>query len=323
MNPSEPHRTSDSTEPAAAQQPIPAGVQPHTETKKPVRPVRRGFPSAGDLLALLGIFVVSYLAATLIALVAGCAFPSTHEGEMVYPTDAAWSKTQFVVYVSMMGLAILLTLLYRRARGGRGRVARFSLKGLNPVLLLWGVVLLVATVIVIEPLVSFFRFLPVPDLTPGVWTVLMAVVAAPILEEFLCRGIILESLRARYGVIAAWLVSSIFFAVIHLHPAMVVNAFVVGLILAYICIRSSSLFPGIVLHAFNNALALSLAWTLLPEGRFAGKSVGELTLRELVGNEGTYALVYLVALAVFASSGYMVYRTLTRMKAVEKKAAEA
>lgn len=319
MNPSETNRPA---EPSPTQQ-TPAEARPDNEATKPFRHARRGFPSAGDLLALLGIFVISYLAATLIALAAGCDFPSTLEGEMVYPTDAAWGKTQFVVYTVMMGLAILLTLLYRRARGGRGRVARFSLRGLNPVLLLWGVVLLVATVIVTEPLVSFFRFLPVPDLTPGIWTVLMAVVAAPLLEEFLCRGIILESLRVRYGVIAAWLVSSIFFAVIHLHPAMVVNAFVVGLIFAYICIRSSSLFPGIVLHAFNNALALTLAWTLLPEGRFAGKSIGDLTFRELVGNEGTYALIYLVALAVFAGSGYMVYRTLSRMKASEKKAAEA
>lgn len=337
MNENENNRPDMSREPGGAHQemqPFPGGAQSQPvsdegmgrngkeKAPKSDRP-RRGFPSAGDLLALVGLFLVSYLAATLIAFFAGSAFPSTEGGETVFPPEEAWGRTQCIVYLITMSLTVLLTLAYRRARGGRGPLARFSPRGLNPILILWGVILLVATVVVTEPLVNFFRFLPVPDLTPGGWTVLMAVVAAPLFEEFLCRGVVLESLRSRYGVVAAWLVSSIFFAVIHFHPAMVVNAFIIGLILAYIYIRSSSLFPGIILHAFNNALALTLAWTQWPEGRFAGKNIGDLTLREMIGNEGTYALVYLVSLTVFILSGYMVYRTLRRMKAEEKKRREA
>lgn len=324
-------RASDrALDPTQAREPHSEQQPPAEEDRRhPVDPVgkavsaRRGFPSAGDLLALIGIYLVSYMAAMLTAFLAGCAFPSTEGGETIFPAELAWGKTQFIVYILTMTLTVLFTLLYRRARGGRGPLARFSPRGLNPILILWGVVLLVATVVVTEPLVNFFRFLPMPDLTPGGWTVLTAVAAAPLFEEFLCRGVVLESLRSRYGVVAAWLVSSIFFAVIHLHPALVVNAFIIGLILAYIYIRSSSLFPGIILHAFNNALALVLAWTVWPEGPFAGKSVGDLTLREIIGNEGIYALVYIVSLVVFIASAYMVYRTLRRMKADEKKRREA
>lgn len=294
-----------------------AAQEPQKEQRPAAR--RRGFPTAGDLLALVGIFLISQLFALLIAFLSGCAFPSVQGGETRYPPDGTWSRTQCIVYMTSMALTILFTLLYRRARHGRGPVARFSLRGLNPILILWGVVLLVATVVVTEPLVDFFRFMPLPELTPGGWTVLMAVVAAPLFEEFLCRGIVLESLRPRYGVVAAWLVSSIFFAVIHFHPALVVNAFIIGLILAYIYIRSSSLYPGIVLHAFNNALALLLAWTAWPEGPYAGKNIGELTLRELIGNPGVYALVYIVSMAVFLASAYMVFRTLGKMKRAEKK----
>ena len=45
---------------------------------------------------------------------------------------------------------------------------------------------------------------------------------------------------------------------IHFYPAAVVNAFVMGLLLGFIYIRSNSLYIVVILHAFNNALAMLL-----------------------------------------------------------------
>lgn len=112
--------------------------------------------------------------------------------------------------------------------------------GSIPALLLWGFVLICAAGVVLEPLLA-----QLPDLSlnvgRGLWTLLMLVLFAPVLEELICRGLVLGTLRARYGVTLAWLVSALFFGVMHLQPVQVINAFVVGLILGYVYISTDSL----------------------------------------------------------------------------------
>ena len=122
-----------------------------------------------------------------------------------------------------MALTLGGVLLYRKRRGGTRTIAHLSKRGFNPRRLLWALVTLV--------------------------------VMAPLFEETLFRGVILESARARYGTLAAWAISSLVFGLAHLHPALVVNAFVLGLVLGYIYIRTDSLWSTVILHAVNNALA--------------------------------------------------------------------
>ncbi|MEG1622941.1 MAG: CPBP family intramembrane glutamic endopeptidase [Alistipes sp.] len=312
------YQTSQST---AQQSDAELKSQASASTEKPKK--RSSFPTLGDLLAIVGLVLVSTLISQLGTYLLGCQFPTMKNGEMVYPPSAVWGHTVAVSYFLLMCVLITLTLLYRALRGGHGRLVRFSARGFNPILILWGVVLLIATNVVFEPLVNFFQFMPMPDMGTGGWVVLMTVVAAPLFEELLCRGIVLESIRTKYGVVAAWLLSSIFFAILHVHPAMVVNAFIIGLLFGYIYIRSSSLFPTIFLHAFNNALALALMWTHWSGERFAGKPLSSLRLSEIIGNQGVYVVVYLLALMIFVASGYMVYRTLRQIKQDEKKQQEA
>ena len=124
---------------------------------------------------------------------------------------------------------------------------------------------------------------------------------------------VLESLRTRYGVVAAWLLSSLFFGVIHLQPQLVVNAFFVGLILAYIYIRTDSLWPAMILHAVNNGVAY-LMMTL---------GCGSFLLSDLVPDRTVYTILYVVSAAVCAASGVMVWRTLRELGRREKKRDEA
>lgn len=297
-----------------------AGAEPPKSTddarQTPDNAPRPPFPNWVDMLALLGLFLLSSLVGIVGARIAGCEFPTSGG---VYPAD--WGWTVFLSYVVQMTAMVLLTLLYRRIRRGTHRIARFSARGWNPVLLLWGVVLLLAVNIVISPLLELIRFdwLPLPDPGRGLWALLSAVVAAPVLEELLCRGIVLESLRARYGVVTAWLGSSLFFGLIHLQPVMVVNAAVLGLIFAYLYIRTSSLWPCILLHAFNNALALLLMWTEFPGAKFEGRPMAELSLGELIDNPRLYALVYGAALLTALLSAWQFSRKITTLKAGERK----
>lgn len=135
-------------------------------------------------------------------------------------------------------------------------------------------------------------------------------------EEFLCRGILLDAARAKGGAAYGLLFSALFFGVIHFYPAAVVNAFVMGLLLGFIYIRSNSLYIVVILHAFNNALAMLLL-TL---------GYAHTTLYELMSAHGLkmlYTVVYGVSLGIFLVAGYMVWKTIARLREQEQAAAEA
>ena len=206
-------------------------------------------------------------------------------------------------------------LIYRRLRGGNRRLGRYAVRGLNPALILWGMLLMAATNVVLEPLL---QLLPeIPDFYGRGWrALLLTVVMAPLAEEFLCRGILLDAARAKGGAAYGLLFSALFFGVIHFYPAAVVNAFVMGLLLGFIYIRSNSLYIVVILHAFNNALAMLLL-TL---------GYAHTTLYELMSAHGLkmlYTVVYGVSLGIFLVAGYMVWKTIARLREQEQAAAEA
>ena len=267
----------------------------------------RKFPTIGDLFAMLGVVLGAQVVIGLLGMLfLQFAVPGSDFKAMA---PEALGRFNAVVYVVSMAAALGGLLYYRRARGGRGRWARFSTRGLNPALLLWGFVLICAAGVVLEPLLA-----QLPDLSlnvgRGLWTLLMLVLFAPVLEELICRGLVLGTLRARYGVTLAWLVSALFFGVMHLQPVQVINAFVVGLILGYVYISTDSLWSVMILHAMNNAVAYLMMIT------------GHANTL-LIHNRVVYVAVYVVAVALLIVSGRMMLLALRRIKEAEKNRAAA
>ena len=79
---------------------------------------------------------------------------------------------------------------------------------------------------------------------------------APIIEEMLFRGIILEGLAKHYRLTTAVLVSSILFALVHLPVGVIValNIFLLALFLAWVRLESGSLMLCVICHATFNAI---------------------------------------------------------------------
>lgn len=274
---------------------------------------RRGFASLGDIAALMLIFLLSSLVGGLVVRLMGCAMPEVVDSQLLYPSD--WDLTTCITYVVQMALMLSLTLLYRHLRGSHGPLARLSLRGLNPLLILGGIVVMLSMSVVMEPLLGLVdaEQLPMPDPGEGAWTILSVVVLAPLCEEFLCRGILLEGLRSRYGVTVALLGSSFFFAVIHLHPVMALNAFALGLLFGILALRTDSLWPSILLHSFNNAVALLLMRTEFPGERFDGRPMSELGLSEMISDPSTYWIVFGVAVLICLRAAIVSIRRLNRV----------
>lgn len=212
------------------------------------------YPSLGRTAWLLAgtLLAVLVLAAAAVAL-----FPEWPQIiQMAVPTEIALAGA-VVWAVHRSGLP------WRRALG---------LQALSPAVLAPLALVLVGSVTVFsEMYVVVQRVVPIPpefealqrDLlrisgpTDLVFTVALAVVVAPLLEEALFRGVILHGLARRRGPGAAVLWTAAFFAFFHFYnPWQIVPTFFLGLLLGWVVLTTRSLWSSIVLHSAFNGLSL-------------------------------------------------------------------
>ena len=94
--------------------------------------------------------------------------------------------------------------------------------------------------------------------------VLYTVIGAPIVEEVLCRGLILRQFRRASSDWVAIFVSAGVFAVIHGNLYQMAFTLPLGILLGYLAARADSILPTILLHAaFNGSNYLVILWQYL------------------------------------------------------------
>lgn len=86
--------------------------------------------------------------------------------------------------------------------------------------------------------------------------ILAFAVTPAICEEIAFRGFLLAGFRRRGRVGIAIVLSSLAFGLIHMIPHQVFNATLLGLLLGAICVRTRSIFPGILFHFVYNTLGV-------------------------------------------------------------------
>ncbi|NCB07654.1 MAG: CPBP family intramembrane metalloprotease [Bacteroidia bacterium] len=91
----------------------------------------------------------------------------------------------------------------------------------------------------------------------GWWGAFIKVaVTAPVVEELIFRGIILQGLRRNYNAFVSVFISALLFALFHLNPWQFPATFVLGLLLGWIMLRTQNIFLSILGHSINNFLVL-------------------------------------------------------------------
>jgi membrane protease YdiL (CAAX protease family) len=104
--------------------------------------------------------------------------------------------------------------------------------------------------------VQLEQFSSFPNNTPALILYFIQLsILAPICEEFVFRGLILQSLR-KYGNFFAVLVSSVMFGILHGNFSQTPFAFVVGLALALTVIETGSIWISIIIHCLINSTSL-------------------------------------------------------------------
>jgi sodium transport system permease protein len=128
-----------------------------------------------------------------------------------------------------------------------------------------------------NPLTAELRFLGSRTRSPiGWWEALQYLLILAVLpaacEELTFRGFILTGLRRRFSTGIAIVFSSLLFALYHFNVFQFVPAFLLGLILGLLAVRTGSILPGVLFHFIHNS-------TLLCMVILQGTGISEVELR--------------------------------------------
>lgn len=186
----------------------------------------------------------------------------------------------FLAYSVGMGATYFIALQLRTRKPGE---SLHSFQPGNwiiyPILLVatWACMLFIMPVVEIYPPPEWLQDL-LEELidSSSIWAFLSLVVAAPIFEELVFRGIILDGFLKQYAVRKSILWSAFFFGLYHLNPWQFVTAFGLGIFIGWIYHRTRSLLPCMAIHAFANGTSFFVSAGMTEEQR-------DLTLLETVG----------------------------------------
>jgi len=99
------------------------------------------------------------------------------------------------------------------------------------------------------------------DKADGGWVIALVavvVIGAPLIEEIVYRGMILQSLQGRFNEILALVLSAAWFAAIHLQPVELPGLFFFAIVLGLCYLTTGRLGSAILAHAAFNATGLLL-----------------------------------------------------------------
>ena len=275
----------------------------------------RRFPAVADVVVMLILFLLVQVGVGAVLHIFGISLPDSlpydsTDIETYVSHQVALGERVAIVYPISMLLALAAVWIYMRIRGGKGLKIRLSVAGFNPNIILAGTLWVLAAQVLLEPLSMVLPGGGDSGVGRGFWACITSLVVAPVLEELLCRGVVLESVCRGWGSKVAVLVSALFFGIIHVEPATMVVAVVVGAILGVIYLRTASLFSVILIHSINNAAALALIYI----------GIGGETLYDIVGGGVMYYIIYVVAALLFALMTFETVRRTLRKR--EKKSNE-
>lgn len=115
------------------------------------------------------------------------------------------------------------------------------------------------------PMIALENFMDLPDymgqdfvdMAHNPIGILVLCIIAPIAEEYLFCGLMMRKmLRWNISPWYAIVGSSIMFGLIHINPAQIPGAIIMGIVMAWMCYRTRSLIPGIIIHITNNTICL-------------------------------------------------------------------
>jgi len=267
--------------------------------------VNKTYPGIGQTFALLGVFIVCALI-----------FALPVELMKTGVSEITGSLFSLIGYIFPMVLVLLFCIRKRKNW-------HFLFRKVPIYVYLLIIPICLSYIIIIEPLAFL---IPMPDFiqevfqemcAANIYSFLMIVIAAPVLEELLFRGVILDGLLKNYSPFRAILFSSLIFGLAHLNPWQFVETFFAGLIIGWIYFETNSLLPCIFIHVFANLMGYILA-------NLFSDNISEST-RQLMNSDFIYGIIYIFSVLILITGLVFVgrmFKTHPTPKAAEIESAE-
>lgn len=218
-------------------------------------------------------------------------------------------------------LAYLLTLapafVYAYLKGKRGqyspkrKINESHFGKMNPIVMFIMLpVIMAAFLFFIDPAAALFTtpewFKDAVITESFFWTSMTTCICAPLIEELLCRGIMLRGMVEK-GVSPAKAIfwSALIFGVIHMNPWQAIPAFLMGLLFGWLYYKTGNLWITIILHFLNNATSI-VTYYFYPELAEVG------SFKEMIGNDQIYFPIYAISVAVLALSYFLISKYVGR-----------
>lgn len=241
------------------------------------------YPSSGQSWGIVGIAILSMLLFSPVNLILN---------------KVLGKEISFLMYYLLaMGVPFGIAHLIRKKQTGINTYD-FSFSSLKIMVLVSISVIAIQTGIV-SPIINLF---PMPEFMQkiflefanqnGVYSFIAIVIAAPIIEELIFRGIILNGLLQRYSPVKSIILSSILFGIVHLNPWQFVSALIIGMFSGWVYYKTKKLSLSILIHLVNNLVAFVGMYFINAE------TMMNESLTELYGGFTNLIIITIVAILV-------------------------
>ncbi|MGF1587041.1 MAG: lysostaphin resistance A-like protein [Bacteroidales bacterium] len=147
----------------------------------------------------------------------------------------------------------------------------------------------------------------------GIYAFILLVIAAPVLEELIFRGIILEGLLKNYSPLKSILISSFLFGLVHLNPWQFFTGFFIGIFIGWIYYKTRSLTFPVIIHATANLTAYFTRAFIDLETLIDKSSI------EIFGGFTNYMIVIIGSIFIGSICLYFLMKEFRKERIVEKQ----
>ncbi len=207
---------------------------------------QRAYPSIIQSWGIMGVVILSMIVFSPVQL---------------YLSDLIGKElTLLVYYVITMSASFLFAHYIRKKETD---ISNYNIRAISPkIAIIVGVGVIGLQLGVLSPITSL---IPIPDFfkrvflemgeMKGVFAFMTMVIAAPVFEELIFRGVILDGLLKRYTPAKSIFISSLLFGIVHLNPWQFIAAFGIGLFMGWVYYKTNNLSLCILVHFVNNLVA--------------------------------------------------------------------
>jgi membrane protease YdiL (CAAX protease family) len=227
----------------------------------------------------------------------------------IFETTLGKELTLLISYVLTMGITFVII---HRKRINRQETSNydFGIGSIKIILLLCFATVAIEIGIIVPiisqiPMSDYMEKILLDDgSSTAVYSFITIVIAAPILEELIFRGIILNGLLKSYSPLKSIIISSLLFGLVHLNPWQFIGASIIGILSGWVYFKTNKLTLSIIIHMTTNFLAF-LGQYFSSRDVNLTKSTSEYSLTELYGGTTNLIIILTVAITIALSSIYL------------------